>query len=141
MQERELSIIREYESKLLAREEENAVQDLSSSAALSGSLARLSHILRQFLRSLGGEGVEQLADHDDREPWTMSAAAQHALERECELARLEKENEELRLMLDMVGYDHGKDASEAGPFTFDPARMVASCRPEANVMGVEGYDR
>jgi hypothetical protein len=141
VQERELSIIQEYESKLLAREEENAAQDLSSSAALSGSLARLSHILRQFLRSLGGEGVEQLAAHDDREPWTTSAAAQHALERECELARLEKENEELRLMLDMVGYDDGKGASEAGPFTFDPARMVASCRPEANVTGVEVYDR
>jgi len=82
-------------------------------------LGRISHVLRQLLRAQGGEPPEPepspesdlaLAPAEDREPWTTLAArepwtapavtgADHAMEREIELARLEKENEELRRLL------------------------------------------
>jgi hypothetical protein len=100
--------------KLLDREEENAAQELSSSTSLSESLARLSHALRQLIRIFEGEDQEQptmLDPEEDREPWTATAAAQHALERECELARLQKENKELKWMLDMIGYSGGEDSA------------------------------
>ncbi|PPR05352.1 hypothetical protein CVT24_007966 [Panaeolus cyanescens] len=106
VQERELSLIREYEAKLLAREEENANKDLYASMAISNSLIRLSHLLRQVLRSQNGEQIESPTDiaeeHDTREPWIAAASADHALERDIELARLEKENEELRRLLGLL---------------------------------------
>jgi hypothetical protein len=107
---------------------------------VSESLARLSHVLRQFLRTLGGEDGEQRcanASEEDREPWTTSAAAQHALERECELARLEKENEELRQMVGLVGYDGTRPEPRS---TFDPARMVASHSPRLTDSSHPGVD-
>jgi hypothetical protein len=140
VQERELSIIREYEAKLLAREEEIGGEELRTSTAISESLARLSHVLRQFLRTLGGEDPEQLyanANEEDREPWNASAAAQHALERETELARLEKENEDLRQMLGLVGYDGRRQEPRS---TFDPARMVASHSPPPSGSSQAGVD-
>jgi len=119
VQERELSLIREYESKLLALEEENAYQELANSTALSESLARLSCVLRHVLRIHGGEEPEsdtnECADSSDSpppvtptnfdencEPGASATGAGYALEREIELARLEKENEELRRMLGLV---------------------------------------
>ncbi|KAG6868618.1 hypothetical protein C0993_000421 [Termitomyces sp. T159_Od127] len=103
VQEQELSLIREYETKLLARQDEYVAQDLASAVTFSQSLARLSHLLRHFLRSLNGEDlaspVTSEDGEDNREPWAASAASQHALERETELSRLETENEELRRML------------------------------------------
>jgi hypothetical protein len=125
VQERELSLIREYEAKLLVREEENVTRDLDSSTAVSESLARLSHVLRQLLRYLGGECLEQKegeGSEEDREPWNATTAAQHALERECELARLEKENEELRGMF-AVGHDGRRSV------ILDPARVIGSPSP------------
>ena len=87
-------MIREYEAKLLAREEENSKKDLDTSTAISHSLVRLSYLLRQVLRSQNGEDTESgTDDNENREPWTMSAASDYALERDIELARLEKENE------------------------------------------------
>ncbi|CAA7261380.1 unnamed protein product [Cyclocybe aegerita] len=106
VQERELSLIREYEAKLLAREEENANKDLCATTAISNSLVRLSHLLRQVLRSQNGEDAESHTaegdDEEDREPWTAAAASDHALERDIELARLEKENEELRRLMGLL---------------------------------------
>ncbi|KAF8158307.1 hypothetical protein B0H34DRAFT_708248 [Crassisporium funariophilum] len=106
VQERELSLIREYEAKLLAREEENAKKDLDKSTAISNSLVRLSHLLRQVLRSQNGEDTEspvtRTDDEEDREPWTAAAASDHALERDIELARLEKENDELRRLMGLL---------------------------------------
>ncbi|KAK1230704.1 hypothetical protein PQX77_006201 [Marasmius sp. AFHP31] len=118
VQEHELSLVREYETKLLALEETNATQELQGSTAISDSLARISRLLRQCLRVQGGEHV--LEEHSsrekgsveeeleqvtqslyEREPWLSRDAtqAEWALEREIELARLEKENEELRRMI------------------------------------------
>ncbi|KAF9046425.1 hypothetical protein BJ165DRAFT_1527521 [Panaeolus papilionaceus] len=106
VQERELSLIREYEAKLLAREEENANKDLYASMAISNSLVRLSHLLRQVLRSQNGEEIESPTDveeeHDTRVPRITAASADQALERDIELARLEKENEELRRLLGLL---------------------------------------
>lgn len=74
---------------------------------MSEAIARISHLLRQFLRSHNGEDAEEpstrIDDAEDRERWTAPNASEYALERECELARLEKENEELRRMMGLVG--------------------------------------
>ena len=113
-----MSLIREYETKLLALEETNATQELQTSTAISDSLARISRLLRQCLRVQGGEpaseesgsrekgSVEEELEQVtqslyEREPWLSRDAtqAEWALEREIELSRLEKENEELRRML------------------------------------------
>ncbi|KAJ7254344.1 hypothetical protein B0H12DRAFT_1017084 [Mycena haematopus] len=122
VQERELALSRDYESQLLARQEECDTQDLGSSTMVYESLGRISHVLRQLLRAQGGELPEsppttppeadalaplQTEERElmrtlaAREPWATPAVtgADHALEREIELARLEKENEELRRML------------------------------------------
>ncbi|KAG7443135.1 uncharacterized protein BT62DRAFT_982274 [Guyanagaster necrorhizus] len=140
VQERELSLIREYETRLLALEEDNAARDLSTSTATSEAITRLSTIMRQVLRSLEGEDVE----HPSKDQAVASASA-HALEREIELARLEKENEELKRMMGLLplqarmeGYDSktlfepGKSrpvgispGSSVGPFgTFKRNRPV-----------------
>ncbi|EEB91349.1 hypothetical protein MPER_10300, partial [Moniliophthora perniciosa FA553] len=126
VQEHELSIIREYETKLLALEEQNATQELAASTAISESLARISRLLRQCLRAQGGEDTSEEGRQDgpntddkgsvedkieqvtqslyEREPWLSRDAtlAEWAMDREIELARLEKENEELRRMLGML---------------------------------------
>ncbi|KAJ7288456.1 hypothetical protein C8J57DRAFT_1280297, partial [Mycena rebaudengoi] len=136
VQERELALAREYESQLLARQEDNDSQDLGSSTTVYEALRRISHVLRQLLRVQAGEPPEPEPEPEsqpelpvaakvdlipeikalaveDREPWTTLAArepwtapavtgADAALEREIELARLEKENEELRRMLGVV---------------------------------------
>jgi hypothetical protein len=112
--------VREYETKLLEMEEQNATQELAASTAISESLSKMSQLLRQCLREQGGEQLsdlnnsrrrkeegdahgtdvmEQLEEFlHEREPWTTSDAtqAEWALEREIELARLERENDELR---------------------------------------------
>ncbi|PPQ89646.1 hypothetical protein CVT25_013833 [Psilocybe cyanescens] len=106
LMKRELTLIREYEVKLLAREEENMQTSLDSSTAISNSLVRLSYLLRQVLRSQNGEDAEspvtRTDDVEDREPWTAAAASEYALERDVELARLEKENEELRRLMGLL---------------------------------------
>ncbi|KAJ7212245.1 hypothetical protein GGX14DRAFT_550810 [Mycena pura] len=131
VQERELALSREYESQLLARQEECDSHDLGSSTIVYESLGRISHVLRQLLRAHGGEPlvpdppaasnldgepsqVPIALEAEDCEPWTTTLAARepwttsdvtgadHALDREIELARLEKENEELRRMLGIM---------------------------------------
>ncbi|KAF9468605.1 hypothetical protein BDZ94DRAFT_1279690 [Collybia nuda] len=126
VQERELSLIREYETKLLASQEEASVQDLTRTTAVSESIGRISHLLRQFLRSMGGEDADpsttRVDDEEDREPWTSVFAAEHALEREIELARLEKENEELRRMMGLVSAQPRRNNWDSRS-TFEPPRQ------------------
>ncbi|KAF8895432.1 hypothetical protein BD779DRAFT_1499496, partial [Infundibulicybe gibba] len=116
VQERELSLVREYETKIRGWEDKNTKQSLASSTAVSESLARISHLLRQFLRAQGGEDANspttRLNDDEDREPWTSTSAAEYALEREIELARLEKENEELRRMMGLLPTQPRRGASD-----------------------------
>ncbi|KAJ4482203.1 hypothetical protein J3R30DRAFT_3222053, partial [Lentinula aciculospora] len=115
VQENELSLIRHYESQLLQLEEENSSRELETSTRISESIARLSEVLRNCLREVGGERTRVVRRDDDeddsqeeedpdlleREPWQSTDAthAQWALGREIELARLERENEELRALI------------------------------------------
>ncbi|PIL22341.1 hypothetical protein GSI_15029 [Ganoderma sinense ZZ0214-1] len=175
VQQRELTLMRQYESVLVQRESEALDEALNVNNARSESLARVGRLLRAVLRRLGGEDIqvyeahlthlhattggqsagnprepsklvshpehaaeregdegesggevgkakgadggahesdEQSPDQDqeenldvnrlleeDEDPEKRLAAAEWALERECELARLERENEELRALV------------------------------------------
>lgn len=117
-QRHELTLTQHYESLILARETSLMQADLSNNSAVAQSLQRLSENLRALLQSLSGEDpqssdrpqhdTDSIAAEDserhtvpheqdlldkllDRDDW--------ALERESEIARLEKENEELRKIL------------------------------------------
>ena len=65
--------------------------------AFSSSVATLGKNLRKALRTLDGEDTQE--NVDERDDMSVLAASEWALDRECELARLEKENAELRRML------------------------------------------
>lgn len=111
VQENELSLIRHYESNLLQLEEENSSKELEASTRISESISRMSEVLRNCLREVGGERTSKHDTEDgdseedldllEREPWqsTDAAHAEWALEREIELARLERENEELKALI------------------------------------------
>jgi len=127
VQERELSLIREYETKLLARQEEDAAHDLASSTAVSETLRRVSYLLRQFLRTLGGEDLDLLTtqpeDDEDRQSCNSILSGDYALEREIELVRLEKENEELQRMMGLVAVQPRRSNSDAR-HTFEPPHRL-----------------
>lgn len=106
VQEHELAVIREYESKLIARESEDLLRALSASTAQSAALGRISSMLRHLMRALHGEdaagahtpeakqgNAEEFDFEEEKEDWS--------LERDCELTRLELENAVLRRMLGM----------------------------------------
>ena len=65
--------------------------------AFSSSISTLGQNLRKALRAIDGEETPESGD--DRDDMVTLAASEWALDRECELARLEKENVELRRML------------------------------------------
>lgn len=127
-QKHELTLTRHYETLLLARDSQNLSNDLTSSTNMSQSLHRLAHHLRGLLRTMAGEdpddpkhqnidpdydgsgfgvvdvkeletllealderGAGGYAGVDERGDW--------AMEREAEISRLERENEELRALL------------------------------------------
>lgn len=111
VQENELTVIRDFESRILSLQDEDSTKRLIASTAQSESLARLSRSFRQFMRSVGGEDTDRPSPDDsprteDLESWsTASSGAARALERDCELARLERENEELRRMAGLEAPD------------------------------------
>ena len=126
VQERELSLIRDHEVKLLAREEENATRELVQLSALSSSLARLSSLLRQVLLLQNGEDEEARVNYDGEghDGWVNSGRTDFSLERDIELARLEKENEELRRLIGalppQLRKDHGSDSRPAFDVSHPP---------------------
>ncbi|EGO05262.1 hypothetical protein SERLA73DRAFT_157852 [Serpula lacrymans var. lacrymans S7.3] len=125
-QQHELTLTRHYETLLLARESQTLSSDLSSETNVSIALHRLSKHLRSLLRSMAGEDpspsppshpngdgtvsgnegtddtpledIHALIQALDDDACT-SARDDWALERECEIARLERENEQLRRLL------------------------------------------
>ena len=97
IQEQELELIRKYEAALLAKEAEQLTEDLDTNMAFSSSISTLGKNLRKALRALDGEDAPESGD--ERDDMTTFNASEWALDRECELARLEKENAELRRML------------------------------------------
>ncbi|KAF9777639.1 hypothetical protein BJ322DRAFT_1095772 [Thelephora terrestris] len=105
IQERELELIRKYEAALLAKEAEQLMEDLDANMAFSSSVSTLGKNLRKALRALDGEDTQETGE--ERDDMTVLAASEWALDRECELARLEKENVELRRMLGF-GVENGQ---------------------------------
>lgn len=97
-QEHELALTRQYEQQILSRETATMERELSETAAISVALAKISQLLRQALRTSGGEDPVPRMEEDDLVQTAQTSGA-WALERECELARLERENEELRALL------------------------------------------
>ncbi|KAF8640623.1 hypothetical protein AX17_000284 [Amanita inopinata Kibby_2008] len=124
-----LTLTRHYEALILARETQTHLTDLSSSIQTSQSLQRISTLLRALLQSMNGEihdmpdhsytnsdyyfpGAHDTnftynIDRDNQQPAGLAELEalvdalgdDWALEREIEISRLEKENEELRKML------------------------------------------
>ncbi|KAH9911501.1 uncharacterized protein B0H18DRAFT_892721 [Fomitopsis serialis] len=130
VQQRELALLREYESAIVQRETEALDAALSANNSRSESLARLGRLLRALMKKFNGEDVSSCeaamavdapsgpvasTSHippppslgpqpgegptDDGKLHRRIIATEWALERESELARLERENEELRILL------------------------------------------
>lgn len=104
-QQHELTLRRHYETLWLSRAAVSVNGDIASNSHISESLHRLTENLRKLLRSLGGEDPEASNDTDEK-PLTElvnylddESREDWSVEREAEIARLEKENEELRKML------------------------------------------
>ncbi|TFK70433.1 hypothetical protein BDN72DRAFT_818754 [Pluteus cervinus] len=124
-QNHEKTLIRHYETLLHSRANQNYTMDLATSTHITRSLARLSHYLRALLRSMAGEEPENdiiiafESEHEIRliDPSELQtlldalegrteenypgteARGDWVVEREHEIARLERENEELRRSL------------------------------------------
>jgi len=140
-QQHELTLTRHYESLIAARENSLLNSDLSANTTVSHSLQRISENLRGLLRTLAGEEAD-LPDTSEASNAASAAGSESddgrglhqteeelldgllgredwALERENEIARLEKENEELRRML---GIDRA--SAEANGWLEDEAREL-----------------
>lgn len=103
--------MRHYEGLLQACDAQNQYADLTSETKTAVSLQRLARSLRALHRSMTGEEPEMSDDSAEDSPLDITALIQSldqtdseirddwALERETEISRLEKENEELRKML------------------------------------------
>ena len=124
----ELTRIREYESRILEREAEAQIAQLSAQTAFSATLTRVSTLLRSAFRTLNGEGGD--GDPD---------AADWALERECELARLERENAVLRMLLGVPGAEEETHLRLALPPPEDGRGSALSAVRES--YGVKGGPR
>ena len=100
---------------------------------------RISQLLRQYLRALGGEDVDPptvpFVYEGNLDLGATSAASNHALEREIELARLERENEELRRMLGFVSGQQSRNPSDGGPSHVEPS--TAESRRSSGLLKME----
>lgn len=96
--------------------------DLSTNMAFSASLSRLGENLRRTMRALNGEEAVEGGAEDDGDMAAV-VAADWALERESELARLERENSELRRML---GIEVSESPGEHHRSPSDAARTFPS---------------
>jgi hypothetical protein len=84
------------------RESSTISHELEETAKISVGLAKISELLRLALRANGGEtSVPSTFTRGEDGIFQEMSADVVALERECELVRLEKENEELRALLDL----------------------------------------
>jgi len=137
----EMTLTGHYETLLQSRETTTANAELANSAHVTASLQRLQQNLRLLLRSLHGEETENWQDDegksleelggfledDAREDW--------ALEREREITRIEKENEELRRILGIDNENAQKlglnedDVGEHRPLIASLRAAIAHSRP------------
>ncbi|KAG6851391.1 hypothetical protein H0H93_005789 [Arthromyces matolae] len=146
-QRHELTLTRHYETLLQARETHSMSSDLLSSTEMAQVLRRLSHHLRGLLHSLAGETPDPsdpIYDGSmdaDFEPDTFVDVAElerllealddkgisegeWAVERETEIARLEKENAELRRLLEIDEETMNASGIVLDPIRDDPARFA-----------------
>ncbi|PPQ99505.1 hypothetical protein CVT24_005295 [Panaeolus cyanescens] len=140
-QQHELTLTRHYETLLSSRESNGSSPDTLLNSNMIKSLQRLASHLRGLLKTMAGENPDSYENLDPdydgsglgvidlqelsglleflslkvqgyegegREDW--------ALERECEISRLEKENDELRRML---GIDEGTMAEQGVSLDLD----------------------
>jgi hypothetical protein len=107
-----MTLTRHYETLLLAPDSQSTSNDLLSSPNTTHGLQRLLKQLRALLQSLNGEDLPSEEDDSEFNIETFKTALQTinndldiqsqedwAVGREAEIARLEKENEELRNLL------------------------------------------
>ncbi|KAI5121392.1 hypothetical protein M0805_003164 [Coniferiporia weirii] len=131
----ELETIRSYESLLVSSEAAALSDQLAANSSISLLIAQCSRRLRMVLRLLGGEEPTPLSPppspplsaKDDADVPTGiletrcapeladSSPCDWALEREIELARLEKENAELRMLLQAGAQADAASASSVLP--------------------------
>jgi len=99
-QEHELALTRQYERQLLNHETTVMQQELSQTMAISVALGNISNLLRQTLRATGGEEPSS-GSSDDEDYLFPGKQSQEAwsLERDCELVRLQRENEHLQALI------------------------------------------
>ena len=120
-----MTITKHYENLLQAQQTASTETEMAINSHVGLSLHRLTQCLRLLLRSMGGEDIENEQPGDDGRPLEDLGSflfdeerEDWALEREVEISRLEKENEELRRML---GVDD------------ENARRLGWCEEEAQV--------
>lgn len=127
-----MKLIKDFESRILELQDDDTSKRLMATTAQSESLARLSRLVRQFMRIIGGEDTdcppsgENGKRIEDFEPYTVPSSAELALERECELARLELENEELRRMLGAQVQDSRMETKRDAGLMYRPPTTVPS---------------
>ena len=151
-QQHELTLTRHYEELLLSRETTLLSTELASTTNLSVSLSRISHLLRLALRANGGEIVDDDAAADPSSPLYHQAEDEDAggyyqeglsredwaLERECEIVRLEKENEELRRLLGLVQDDPHLNQTRVSP-TAERQSLMGSSSERSSLMGGSSF--
>ncbi|KIJ66353.1 hypothetical protein HYDPIDRAFT_109359 [Hydnomerulius pinastri MD-312] len=162
-QQHELTLTRHYEGLLLACDSQSQFIDLASETQTALSLQRLAQNLRALHRSMAGEDPESDDGKHDNAPFDVQALIQAlddeaasdaredwALERESEISRLEKENEELRKMLGIdpatlaeKGVTLDLDREESGRFSTlrsEAARKRSESASSGSRFSAWGFD-
>ncbi|KAG6874547.1 hypothetical protein C0992_007562 [Termitomyces sp. T32_za158] len=130
-QRHQLTLTRHYETLLQARETHSMSSDLLSSTETSQVLSRLSHHLRNLLRSMAGEpqdddahttAADLLHALDTLDP--DAPPTDWALDRESEITRLEHENAQLRRLLAIDETSLAESGITLDPIRDDPARFA-----------------
>ncbi|KAF9245731.1 hypothetical protein BU15DRAFT_40898 [Melanogaster broomeanus] len=160
-QQHELTLTRHYEGLLLACDTQHQFDDLATETQTAISLQRLAQNLRALYRSMTGEDsgsseenldddtpfdVQSLIDALDNDA-TLHFREDWALERESEIARLEKENEELRKVLGIdpatlaeKGVTLDVDREENGRFSTLEAARKRSESTSSSRFNAWGFD-
>ncbi|THH11022.1 hypothetical protein EW145_g947 [Phellinidium pouzarii] len=147
VQLQELETIKLYESLLVSSETAALSEQLTADTSVSFVFAQCSRRLRMVIRLLGGERprtpspsltppLSATKDVDDDVPrgtletrceseLSHPEAFDWALEREIELARLEKENAELRMLLQAGAQADAASASAVQPLTLPRVPLAA----------------
>lgn len=163
-QQHELTLTRHYEGLILACDSQNQFNDLATETQTVMSLHRLAQSLRALYRSMTGEDPNSADENPEEDTEvdiqslidTLSENAppnfreDWALERESEIARLEKENEELRRMLGIdpaslaeKGVTLDLDREESGRSStsrMDPARMRSESTSSGSRFSAWNFD-